>query len=97
MKPRNMLRFFALMSVVALLLVLILTPAHARDVPFAAKHTVDDNFGEASDVTMADVDGDGDLDILGAGWTANEIAWWENVNQGSEAGGRQHVEQTQCG
>jgi hypothetical protein len=33
-------------------------------------------------VRAADVDGDGDVDVLGAGWTANEIAWWENTDGG---------------
>jgi hypothetical protein len=29
-------------------------------------------------VFCCDVDGDGDIDILGAGWEAGEISWWRN-------------------
>ena len=79
MKPQHMLRIFSLMTIVALLLVLILTPAYARDVPFTGKHSVDDSFGGAADVTTADMDGDGDLDILGAADSDDDIAWWENT------------------
>ena len=42
------------------------------------KNTVAGDFGGAQDVHWADVDGDGDLDVLGAAYDANEIAWWEN-------------------
>ncbi len=43
------------------------------------EHTVDDNFGGANTVHAADIDGDGDLDILGAASsTTDEITWWEN-------------------
>lgn len=43
------------------------------------KHVVDDDFYHANSVFCEDIDGDGDMDILGA---ANGIAWWEN-NDGS--------------
>ena len=26
----------------------------------------------------ADLDGDGDVDVLGTAWNADDIAWWEN-------------------
>jgi hypothetical protein len=42
------------------------------------KHTVDDDFDGPRSVYAADVDGDDDLDILGAGFYADEITWWEN-------------------
>ena len=42
------------------------------------EHPVDGAFDGASSVYPADVDGDGDLDILGAAWLAEVIAWWEN-------------------
>jgi len=40
------------------------------------KHTVDDNFDDAFSVYAADVDADGDLDVLGAAYDADDIAWW---------------------
>jgi len=44
------------------------------------EHLVDGSFDGAIDVYTADVDSDGDLDIIGAAAHADDIAWWENVN-----------------
>jgi hypothetical protein len=43
------------------------------------KQTVDGNFGGAHEVHPVDLDGDGDVDLLAAASTRNEIAWWENL------------------
>ena len=42
------------------------------------EHTVDAGFGGARDVVTADVDGDGDVDVVGAAEADNQITWWEN-------------------
>lgn len=42
------------------------------------KHIVDDNFATAIYVTADDINGDGHMDILAAGWDENELAWWMN-------------------
>ena len=42
------------------------------------EHTVDVAFDGARSVYAADVDGDGNLDVLGAAENADDIAWWEN-------------------
>jgi len=44
------------------------------------EHTVDGDFVNATSVYAADVDGDDDLDILGAAWHDNDITWWENLD-----------------
>jgi len=44
------------------------------------EHTVDDDFHGAYAVYAQDVDGDGDIDVLGAAQWYNEIAWWENAD-----------------
>ncbi len=44
------------------------------------KHTVDSDFDGASSAFAVDIDGDGDVDIIGSAWTADEIAWWENTD-----------------
>jgi FG-GAP-like repeat/Secretion system C-terminal sorting domain len=44
------------------------------------EHTVDGNFNQPQDVYAEDVDGDGDMDVLGAAWLDDDITWWENVN-----------------
>ncbi len=44
------------------------------------KHTIDGDFDGPMEVYACDLDLDGDknIDVLGAGWRANEIAWWES-------------------
>ncbi|MEQ8211053.1 MAG: FG-GAP-like repeat-containing protein [Lacipirellulaceae bacterium] len=44
-----------------------------------AEHTIDGSFNGAASVRTADVDGDGDLDVLGAAFAADDITWWENT------------------
>ncbi|MEM8995995.1 MAG: choice-of-anchor D domain-containing protein, partial [Acidobacteriota bacterium] len=44
------------------------------------KRSVDVGFGGAHDVSTADVDGDGDLDILGTAETDGQVSWWENLS-----------------
>ncbi len=44
------------------------------------EHTVDGNFDGVRSVYSEDIDGDGDMDVLGAAYKADEIAWWENID-----------------
>jgi len=44
------------------------------------KHTVDGDFDDAFSVYAADVDEDGDTDVLGAAAGADDITWWENTD-----------------
>jgi len=41
------------------------------------EHTVDGQFNGAHSVYSADVNGDGDMDVLGAAWEADDITWWD--------------------
>jgi hypothetical protein len=44
-----------------------------------SEHTIETNsFQLAHSVYAADVDGDGDMDVLGAANSVDDIAWWEN-------------------
>jgi len=52
----------------------------ARTVPFSMANSIDDSFIGAHGVYTADVDGDGDIDILGAAQLDDDITWWENTN-----------------
>ena len=64
----------------AVLLLLALPQALATDVPFPTEHNIDATFGGASSVFAADVDGDGDTDVLGAALEDDDITWWENTD-----------------
>jgi hypothetical protein len=45
------------------------------------RHTVDDNFDSAPSICSADLDGDGDMDVIGAArGNINHLAWWENID-----------------
>lgn len=48
---------------------------------FWEEHLIDSYFNGAYSVYSDDVDLDGDMDILGAAYHANEITWWENSNE----------------
>ena len=42
------------------------------------KHVISSQFYGATSVYAADLDSDGDLDVIGAADTAGEVAWWRN-------------------
>ncbi len=44
------------------------------------QHAIDDQFDGAFNVSTVDMDEDGDLDVVGAAYDADDISWWENVN-----------------
>jgi hypothetical protein len=44
------------------------------------KHTIDGLYQEASSATTDDIDGDGDLDVLGTSESSSDITWWENMD-----------------
>ena len=43
-----------------------------------SKHTIDANFDAAISVFPVDLDGDGDMDIIGTAYTDYDVAWFEN-------------------
>ena len=42
------------------------------------EHSISETFDGARSVYATDLDGDGNMDVLGAAYYDNEIAWWEN-------------------
>ena len=46
--------------------------------PTFTKLTIDGNFDGATSVFAIDLDGDNDIDVLGAAEVADDITWWEN-------------------
>ncbi len=54
------------------------------------EHTVEQNFDGAYSVYAEDVDGDGDMDVLGASYYDDDITWWEN-DDGSGTSWTEHT------
>ncbi len=46
---------------------------------FGTQQTISENADGASSVYTADIDGDGDQDILSSSWNDGKIAWYENL------------------
>ena len=42
------------------------------------EHNIADDFDGATDIHAADIDGDGDMDVLGTAAVADDITWWES-------------------
>lgn len=61
-----------------LAVVIISLPASAQ-VHFN-EHTVTTEFAGTMSALAADFDGDGDLDVVGAAYNVNEVAWYEQVD-----------------
>lgn len=65
------------LSLLVLTTEFIATKNARANAPFTS-HTIANGFTEGWSVYAADVDGDGDMDVLGASYTDNDITWWEN-------------------
>ncbi|MCD4734179.1 T9SS type A sorting domain-containing protein [bacterium] len=64
---------------------------HLSSTPMTpVEHTVDGSFDAAWSVYSADIDDDGDMDILGAARDADDITWWEN-DDGSGTSWTEHL------
>ncbi len=57
-----------------------------------AKRIVDQAFDGARSVETADMDGDGDLDIVGSAQFDNDIVWYENLNSAGTSWSKHIVE-----
>ncbi|MDP8208721.1 MAG: FG-GAP-like repeat-containing protein [Candidatus Electryonea clarkiae] len=58
--------------------ILIFIPAQVFSQITFTEHTIAPFFDSAHSVYAADIDGDGDMDVLGAASRADDITWWEN-------------------
>ncbi|MEM7048303.1 MAG: FG-GAP-like repeat-containing protein [Acidobacteriota bacterium] len=83
------LLFVLLLTAVVLGLAL---PAMAAEVPFGGFSAIEDPFDGAVDLGVADLDGDGDLDLFGSAEIADDVAWWENTAGDGSAWSRHDLE-----
>ncbi len=58
----------------------------AQSAPFGPKQVITTAADAASSVFAADLDGDGDQDVLSASWGDDKIAWYENLGGGTFGG-----------
>jgi len=77
--PRLFIRLVGLFGALALTMLLPLGRAAADgEVPFGAGSVITTTADHAISVYAADVDGDGDMDVLSASYGDNMVAWHEN-------------------
>ena len=77
----------ALLAVLAGSLLVRVFTVHAREIPFPTEHNLVSDFRSARDACAADLDNDGDLDLIGVAYygTAtggNHVRWWKNDGSG---------------
>jgi len=53
-------------------------PSETLSERFCKKYTITGDYDRVMSISAADIDGDGDMDVLGAAREANDITWWEN-------------------
>ena len=72
------LSILGVMLLVAMLLMLAIPQSASASNILWFEHTISGDFNAAASVYATDVDGDGDIDVLGAAYIADDITWWEN-------------------
>ena len=64
-------------------LTVTVTDVYANDHPTFTSHVISTSADKAYAVHAADMDGDGDLDVLSASYNDDKIAWYENDGSGN--------------
>ncbi len=86
-RPKSMLLFLipGLIFVVIMIIFLVRdssTPVLIMDTTFGAEQIITSELDGPKRVAVADLNGDGDLDILGIFLHDNQVAWFENLGDG---------------
>jgi hypothetical protein len=75
---RGITRLFILLTLLAGTPALAMPSAPSHEVPLGTGSVISSAAAEAHSVYTADLDGDGDLDVLSASRLDDKIAWYEN-------------------
>ncbi len=62
-----------------------------------SQRSIDESYAKVKWITTADVDGDGDTDVLGAARGAHEVTWWENERGDGSSWSRHAVDDNFAG
>jgi|21_taG_2_1085346.scaffolds.fasta_scaffold00043_48 hypothetical protein len=59
---------------------------------FGAQNIINPNMNGARSVYVADIDNDGDMDVLSASTTSRELLWYENLDSQGQFGLKQNID-----
>jgi hypothetical protein len=80
-----------MMVIIGLMLITASGRTEAGGVQFGPQQVIPTSSGSALSVYAADLDGDGDPDVLSASYSGNYLAWYENVDGLGEFGPQQVI------
>ncbi len=67
------------------------------ELDLCGKFSVDSLFDGVGSIVSNDIDGDGDMDIVGAAFDIDEFAWWENVDGNGRLWSKHTIDATSNG
>ncbi len=77
----NFVHLISFLAFIALLIISFVCNNSTKNSPLATepwtKHIIDENLVGASNVFVANIDGDSDLDIIASGHFADDVVWYE--------------------
>lgn len=68
---------------IAIYLPILFLPVLIYSQPFSAEHIINTRHSAMSSICSADIDNDGDLDIVASSQNDDKVAWYENLGNGT--------------
>jgi FG-GAP-like repeat len=79
-RPHSARRRRELKFIFGVVLAASASAARGAQIPFAAPQTVSSAVSDPRQILLADLDGDGDLDVVAASASSDDLAWFENTD-----------------